>query len=33
VDYETMKTIIALWLTGTPICEVLPGRAPGVCDR
>lgn len=33
VDYETMKTIIALWLTGTPICEVLPGRAPGICDR
>lgn len=33
VDYETMKMIIALWLTGTPICEVLPGRAPGICDR
>ncbi len=33
VDYETMKMIIALWITGTPICEVLPGRAPGICDR
>lgn len=32
VDYETLKMIIALWLTGTPICEVLPGRAPGICD-
>jgi len=31
VDYETMKMIVALWLTGTPICEVLPGRAPRVC--
>lgn len=33
VDYETMKLIIALWLTGTPICEALPGRTPGICDR
>lgn len=33
VDYETMKMIIALWITGTPICEALPGRAPGICDR
>ncbi len=33
VDYETMKMIIALWLTGTPICEALPGRTPGICDR
>ncbi|HEU68609.1 MAG TPA: PKD domain-containing protein [Candidatus Acetothermia bacterium] len=32
VDYETLKMIIALWLTGTPICEALPGRAPGICD-
>jgi len=31
VDYETMKLIIALWLTGTPICEALPSRAPGYC--
>ncbi len=33
VDYETMKQIIALWLTKTPVCEALPRRAPGICDR
>jgi len=31
VDYETMRMIVALWLTRTPICEVLPGRVPPVC--
>jgi len=32
VDYETMKEIVALWLTDTPICEHLPAAPPGVCD-
>jgi len=31
VDFELMKTIIAYWLTGTPICEPLPGQPPSLC--
>lgn len=32
VDFELMKTIIAYWLTGTPICEPLPGQVPSICE-
>ncbi len=32
VTYELMKEIIARWLTGTPICEPLPGAAPETCE-
>lgn len=32
VTYELMKEIIARWLTGTPICDPLPGAAPEVCE-
>jgi len=31
VDFELMKTIIAYWLTGIPICEPLPGQPPSIC--
>ncbi len=31
VTYECLKEIIARWLTGTPICEPLPGSAPSIC--
>jgi len=31
VDFELIKTIIAYWLTGTPICEPLPGQPPSLC--
>ncbi len=32
VDYETLKEIVALWSTGTPICEGLPGAPPDLCE-
>lgn len=32
VDFELVKEIIARWLTGTPICEPLPGQPPGTCE-
>ncbi|MBC7317950.1 PKD domain-containing protein [Candidatus Bipolaricaulota bacterium] len=32
VDFEMIKTIIAYWLTGTPICEPLPGQPPRICE-
>jgi hypothetical protein len=32
VDYETLKTIVAYWLTGTNICEPLPTSAIEECD-
>ncbi|MGC9529935.1 MAG: PKD domain-containing protein [Candidatus Bipolaricaulaceae bacterium] len=32
ITYETMKEIVARWLTDTPICEPLPGAAPDVCE-
>jgi PKD repeat protein len=32
IDFETLKEIIALWLTNTPICEALPAAAPGECQ-
>ncbi len=32
VDFELMKTIIAYWLTGTPICAPLPGQVPSICE-
>ncbi|MFO8034559.1 MAG: PKD domain-containing protein [Candidatus Bipolaricaulota bacterium] len=32
VDYETLKEIVARWLTETPICEELPGAPPEVCE-
>jgi len=32
VDFELMKTIVAYWLTGTPICEPLPGQVPSICE-
>lgn len=32
VDFEMIKTIIAYWLTGTPICEPLPGQTPRICE-
>jgi PKD repeat protein len=32
IDYETLKEIIALWLTDTPICEVLPSVIPEECQ-
>ncbi len=32
VTYETLKTIIAYWLTNTNICDPLPGAVQGVCD-
>ncbi len=32
VDYETLKELVALWSTGTPICKVLPEAPPGPCD-
>ncbi len=31
VDYETLKKIIAMWLTDTPICEPLPPVMPERC--
>jgi PKD repeat protein len=31
VDFQLMKTIIAFWLTGTPICDPLPGQPLGLC--
>ncbi len=32
VTYETLKTIIAYWLTNTNICDPLPGSVQGPCD-
>jgi len=32
VTYETLKTIIAYWLTNTNICDSLPGGVQGACD-
>ena len=32
VTYETLKTIIAYWLTNTDICKPLPGAMPGQCE-
>ncbi|RLD03751.1 MAG: hypothetical protein DRI32_06900, partial [Chloroflexi bacterium] len=32
VGYETLKTIIAYWLTNTNICDSLPGSVQGACD-
>jgi len=32
VDYHTLKTIIAYWLTGTTICDPLPSEPYGPCD-
>ncbi len=32
VDYETLKAIIAYWLTNTDICDPLPGAVPGTCE-
>lgn len=32
VTYETLKTIIAYWLTNTNICDPLPGGVQGFCD-
>jgi hypothetical protein len=32
VDYHTLKAIIAYWLTGTNICDPLPGEPYGPCD-
>ncbi|MFO8034835.1 MAG: PKD domain-containing protein [Candidatus Bipolaricaulota bacterium] len=32
VDYETLKLIISMWQTGTPLCKDLPETTPGVCD-
>ncbi len=32
VTYETLKTIIAYWLTNTDICDPLPGAVKGACD-
>ena len=32
IDFETLKEIIARWLTDTPICEPLPPVAPGECQ-
>ena len=32
VAYETLKTIIAYWLTNTNICDPLPGGVQGACD-
>lgn len=32
VDYETMKEIVARWLTDAPICDPLPGAPPDVCE-
>ena len=31
IDYETLKTIIAYWLTGTDICDPLPAGVQGGC--
>jgi len=32
VDYETLKTIVAYWLTGTNICDPLPASVIDECD-
>ncbi len=32
VDYETLKKLIAMWQTGTPLCKELPEATPGTCD-
>ena len=32
VDYETLKTIIAYWMTGTDICDPLPAAVRGSCE-
>jgi hypothetical protein len=32
VDYETLKTIIAYWLTGTDICDPLPPAVRDTCE-
>ena len=32
IDYETLKTIIAYWLTNTDICDPLPAAVRGICD-
>ena len=32
IDYETLKTIIAYWLTGTDICDPLPAAVRGTCE-
>ncbi len=32
IDYETLKTIIAYWLTNTDICDSLPDAVRGVCE-
>lgn len=32
VSYETLKTIIAYWLTNTNICDPLPGSVLGPCE-
>jgi PKD repeat protein len=32
VSYETLKTIIAYWLTSTNICDPLPGSVLGPCE-
>jgi len=32
VDYETLKEIVAYWLTNTNICDPLPGAVQEVCE-
>jgi len=32
VEYETLKEIVARWLTDTPICDDLPAAPPEVCE-
>lgn len=32
VDYETIKEIIALWLTNTPVCKAKPTLIPDECQ-
>ena len=32
VSYETLKTIVAYWLTNTNICDPLPGSVRGSCE-